>query len=56
MEINEIKSSLTETICNFIGIKNEKNNKFKLNILATDGVPRGMTFIDFDCKDMYQKY
>ena len=36
MDINEIKKScLTETICNFLGIKNEKNNKFKLNILAT---------------------
>ena len=55
MDINEIKNSLTETICNFLGIKNEKNNKFKLNILATDGVPRGIAFIDFSCKDMYQK-
>jgi len=55
MDLNEIKSSLTEAICNFIGIKPERNNKFKLNILATDGIPRGIAFIDFNCKDMYQK-
>lgn len=55
MELNEIKSCLTETICDFIDIKSEKNNKFKLNILATDGIPRGIAFIDFNCQEAYQK-
>tara|TARA_E500000178_G_C16985337_1_gene737907 strand:+ start:694 stop:1545 length:852 start_codon:yes stop_codon:yes gene_type:complete len=55
MDLYEIKSSLTETISDFIGINSEKNNKFKLNILATDGIPRGIAFIDFNCKEAYQK-
>lgn len=55
MDLNEIKSSLTESICDFIGLQGEKNNKFRLNILATDGIPRGIAFIDFNCKEAYQK-